>query len=233
MSGRNPAPRRSYGGRSAEERRAERRERLLAAGLELFGTRGYAATSIERLCATASVSTRNFYEEFSGREELLTTLHRDINERAAEAVSAAYAEAAGAGLATRVERAVRAFVTATASDPRRARIAFVEVIGVSPGLERHRFGWRTRWEEAMLAMTREAVERGEAVDRDHRLTMIAIIGAVNNLVHHWSARDQDVPLDDITSELTHLILAVLTQGGDPLEPPSRPGRSSRHGAGEL
>ncbi|SFN81496.1 DNA-binding transcriptional regulator, AcrR family [Actinomadura madurae] len=233
MSGRNPAPRRSYGGRSAEERRAERRERLLAAGLELFGTRGYAATSIERLCATASVSTRNFYEEFSGREELLTTLHRGINERAAEAVSAAYAEAADADLATRVERAVRAFVTATASDPRRARIAFVEVIGVSAGLERHRLGWRTRWEEALLAMTREAVERGEAVDRDHRLTMIAIIGAVNNLVHHWSARDQDVPLDDITAELTHLILAVLTQGGDPLEPPSRAGRSPRHGSGEL
>ena len=56
MSGRNPAPRRGYGGRSAAERRAERRERLLAAGLELFGTRGYAATSIERLCAAASVS---------------------------------------------------------------------------------------------------------------------------------------------------------------------------------
>ncbi|WP_149259106.1 TetR/AcrR family transcriptional regulator [Actinomadura sp. K4S16] len=210
MSGRNPAPRRSYAGRSAEERRAERRERLLAAGLELFGTRGYAATSIERLCATASVSTRNFYEEFSGREELLTTLHRTVNDRAAEAVSAAYAQAAGADLATRVERAVRAFVTVTASDPRWARIAFVEVIGVSAGLEGHRLSWRGRWEDAMLAMIREAAARGEAVDRDHRLTMIAVIGAVNNLVHHWSARDQDVPLDAITAELTHLILAAVT-----------------------
>lgn len=212
MSGRNPAPRRSYGGRSAEERRAERRERLLAAGLELFGTRGYAATSIERLCATASVSTRNFYEEFSGREELLTALHRDINERAAGALSDAYADAADAGLAARVERAVRAFVTVTASDPRWARIAFVEVIGVSAGLERHRLTWRGRWEDALLDMTREAVDRGEAVDRDYRLTMIAVIGAVNNLVHHWSARGQDIPLDDITSELTRLIIAVLTQG---------------------
>ncbi|MFF4241545.1 TetR/AcrR family transcriptional regulator [Actinomadura geliboluensis] len=210
MSGRNPAPRRSYGGRSAEERRAERRERLLAAGLELFGTRGYAATSIERLCATASVSTRNFYEEFSGREELLTALHTAINERAAQALADAYAGAAEADLPTRVERAVRAFVTVTASDPRWARIAFVEVIGVSADLERHRFGWRGRWEDTLLTMTREAVERGEAADRDHRLTMIAVIGAVNNLVHHWSARDQDVPLDDITAELTHLILAAVT-----------------------
>jgi hypothetical protein len=109
-----------------------------------------------------------------------------------------------------VESAVRAFVTVTASDPRRARIAFVEVIGVSAGLEQHRFGWRARWEDAMLAMVRDAVDRGEAVDRDHRLTMIAVIGAVNNLVHHWSARDQSVPLDAITAELTHLILAAVT-----------------------
>ncbi|MFI0486324.1 TetR/AcrR family transcriptional regulator [Actinomadura sp. 9N215] len=211
MSGRNPAPRRSYGGRSAEERRAERRERLLAAGLELFGTRGYAATSIERLCATASVSTRNFYEEFSGREELLTALHRTINERASQALATGFADAAGADLATRVERAVRAFVTVTASDPRWARIAFVEVIGVSAGLERHRLSWRGQWEDALLAMTRDAVRRGEAVDRDYRLTMIAIIGAINNLVHHWSARDQDIPLDDITAELTRLILAAVTR----------------------
>ncbi|CNF55214.1 transcriptional regulator [Mycobacterium tuberculosis] len=210
MSGRNPAPRRSYGGRSAEERRAERRERLLAAGLELFGTRGYAATSIERLCATASVSTRNFYEEFTGREELLTALHSIINERAAEALATAYAGASGAVLETRVERAVRAFVTVTASDPRWARIAFVEVIGVSAGLEQHRFRWRGQWEDALTTMAREAVERGEAIDRDYHLSMIAIIGAVNNLVHHWSARDQDIPLDDIIAELTHLILAAVT-----------------------
>lgn len=209
MSGRNPAPRRSYGGRSAEERRADRRERLLGAGLELFGTRGYAATSIERLCATASVSTRNFYEEFSGREELLTALHRSINERARAALDTAYTEAAADPLPARVERAVRAFVTVTASDPRWARIAFVEVIGVSAGLERHRLQWRAHWEETMLAMIREAVGRGEAADRDYRLTVIAIIGAVNNLVHHWSARDQTIPLDDITAELTHLILSAI------------------------
>lgn len=209
MSGRNPVPRRNYGGRSAEERRADRRERLLAAGLELFGTRGYAATSIERLCATASVSTRNFYEEFTGREELLLTLHKDINERAAAALAAAFDDP-GAGLPARVERAVRAFVTVTASDPRWARIAFVEIIGVSAELERHRLSWRARWEDTLVALAREAVERGEAVDRDYRLTMIAMIGAVNNLVHHWSVRDEDVPLDAITAELTRLILAAVT-----------------------
>jgi len=39
MGGGGSAPvRRDYGGRSVEQRRTERRDRLLAAGLELFGT---------------------------------------------------------------------------------------------------------------------------------------------------------------------------------------------------
>src|SRR6266536_445680 len=47
---------RRYRGRLPDERRAERRRRLLGAGLELFGTVGYHGTSIERLCAQAGVN---------------------------------------------------------------------------------------------------------------------------------------------------------------------------------
>ncbi|WP_433328907.1 TetR/AcrR family transcriptional regulator [Spirillospora sp. CA-294931] len=211
MTGRNPAPKRGYAGRSAEERRAERRERLLSAALELFGTRGYAATSIERLCTTAAVSTRNFYEEFTGREELLTILHQRFNERCSTALAEAYAaaDAEGADLRTRVERAVRAYMGTAAADPRWARVAYVEVIGVSPELERHRLGWRERWEHTISTVANDAVARGEATDRDYRLTAIAVIGAVNNLAHHWSSRDRDIPADDIAAELTHLIVSSM------------------------
>jgi AcrR family transcriptional regulator len=40
---------RVYGGLSAPERRADRRERLLDAGLELFGTAGFTKTTIPML----------------------------------------------------------------------------------------------------------------------------------------------------------------------------------------
>src|ERR1041384_3464475 len=99
--------RRTYGGRAAADRRAERRERLLEAGLQLFGTEGYATSSIEKLCTHAGVSTRNFYEEFNAREDLLMALHTRVNEKAFRAVSAAFAEAveADAALAERFELA--------------------------------------------------------------------------------------------------------------------------------
>jgi AcrR family transcriptional regulator len=209
MTGRTPAPQRSYGGRTAQERRTERRERLLAAGLELFGTRGYAQTSIERLCTTASVSTRNFYEEFTNREALLTALHLRINDRGRKAVAEAYATGYDDDLATRTRRAVRAYIENSAGDPRAARINYVEVIGVSPEIERHRLEWREFWAADLLALIDDAVSRGEAAPRDYRLTAIAIIGATNNLVHHWSARGRNIPLDAITDELTRLVLALI------------------------
>src|SRR5689334_23129284 len=141
MTGTGAVARRSYGGRSAADRQAERRERLLGAGLELFGTDGYAATSIERLCSHAGVSTRNFYEEFASREDLLMRLHDRVIEMAVDAVLTAWEDTADAPVADRLERAVRAFVTTTASDRRWARLSFVEVIGVSDAVEAHRIAW--------------------------------------------------------------------------------------------
>lgn len=217
MYGRSPAPKRSYGGRSAEERRAERRERLLSAGLELFGTQGYAATSIERLCSAAAVSTRNFYEEFTGREALLTALHDDLNTRAITALSEACAATADAHLATRVEQGVRAYLAVTAADPRWARINYVEIIGVSAEVERHRMAWRERWSKVVRSLVADAVTRGEAADRDYDLTAVALIGATDHLVqhwvHHWPDGGPDGPKisgDDIVTELTRIFLATVT-----------------------
>src|SRR5690242_4478130 len=69
---------RVYGGRSERERRADRRARLLAAGLDLFGTDGWTATTIEKLCTAAGVATRSFYEEFASREALLLAVFEDV-----------------------------------------------------------------------------------------------------------------------------------------------------------
>ena len=66
-----PSGERLYGGMTAEQRRAERRRRLLDTALELFGTDGYPYTGIERICSHAGVTARHFYEEFGNRETLM------------------------------------------------------------------------------------------------------------------------------------------------------------------
>lgn len=210
MAGTGAVARRTYGGRSAGERRAERRERLLRAGLELFGTEGYAASSIEKLCTHAGVSTRNFYEEFASREDLLTALHDRIIEQAFQAVLGVLRDAEEAPLPERFGRAVRAFVTTTASDPRWARLTYVEVIGVSNTVEKHRIAWRERWATFLVSEAQRAVSRGEAEPRDFHLGAVALIGAVNELVHHWSTSGRKRSLDDVIAEIVRIATAAVT-----------------------
>jgi AcrR family transcriptional regulator len=209
MAGTGAVTRRTYAGRSAGERRAERRERLLNAGLALFGTEGYAAASIEKLCNDAGVSTRNFYEEFNNREDLLIALHDRIIEQAFQAVIEALQDASDTPLRERFTHAVRAFVLTTASDPRWARLSYVEIIGVSNAVERHRIAWREKWTEFLVAEAKRAVQRGEAEDRDFHLGAVALIGAVNELVHHWSLSGGRRSLDDVIAEIVRVATATV------------------------
>ena len=50
---------RTYRGVDTEQRRAQRRERLLEAALDEFTSRGYHKTKIADLCTRAGVSTRS------------------------------------------------------------------------------------------------------------------------------------------------------------------------------
>ncbi|HEX6353746.1 TetR/AcrR family transcriptional regulator [Actinophytocola sp.] len=202
--------RRTYGGRSAADRRAERRERLLAAGLALFGTDGYAASSIEKLCTHAGVSTRNFYEEFHSREDLLIALHARANERSWRAVHAALENKCDAALAERIELSVRTFINAMASDPRLARLAYVEMIGVSDKVEARRMAWRKKWWDFMVGEADRAVLRGEAKPRDFTLPALAVIASVNELVHHYSVNRGRITLDEVIAEVVRVAVAAVT-----------------------
>ncbi|WP_020497857.1 TetR/AcrR family transcriptional regulator [Sciscionella marina] len=205
-------PRRDYGGRTADQRRAERKERLLDAGFELFGSNGYAVTSIEKLCAAASVSTRNFYQEFDGREQVLIELHDRITARAMAAAVEALEAAEDSGLAQRVGAALRAYLEVTSSDPRWTRIAYVENMGVGKAVEEHRIVWRERLCRFFDAEGQRVMDRGEAPRRELRTVSIAFIGAVNETMRDWESNGRPVPLDEVCAELTRILVASVVSG---------------------
>lgn len=202
-------PGRTYAGRTADQRRSDRRERLLEAALDLFGTEGYAQVPVERLCVTAGVSTRHFYEEFGGREQLLIALYEQINDEAVAAVTEAWEQAHSLPLAKRLDRLLRAYVSSTASDRRRARVMFVEVVGASAELEDRRLQLRANWVTFVDTGIQQAIERGEIEPGDYQLTLVAFAGAVNGLVHDAYVQGR-ASLDDVVTALVHLLLARVT-----------------------
>ena len=66
---------RTWRGQTTQERQSERRDRLIEAGIELFGTRGYANTPVKAICEEAGLTERYFYEAFEDREALLDQIY--------------------------------------------------------------------------------------------------------------------------------------------------------------
>lgn len=191
---------RRYGGQSAEERRAGRRAKLLDAGLELFGTAGYAATTIEQLCSAAGLHPRYFYEQFESREELL----RAVYDRHVEAVLArvlAVVEEAPADPRGRLEAGLRAFVEGTLADERAARINYFEMVGVSPGVEARRREVLALYAELIAAQAQELGVPLAGSGIDARLAAVALVGAVDGLLIDWLTHDRRGELGQVVATL--------------------------------
>ncbi|MGW5770312.1 TetR/AcrR family transcriptional regulator [Streptomyces longwoodensis] len=214
MAGRLRAPTGRYAGKSAAERQAERRRRFLDAALELFGgAPGYRATTVAALSEAAGLSTRQFYEAFRTLEDVLAALHLQVNDWAEEAVLTAFTAARDLPLEERVTAVFRAYAANVTADPRRIRITFVEIIGVSPRLEEQRLARRSRWVDLICAEATAAAARGEAAPRDYRLAATAFIGGVNGLLHDWSAGWVEAALDEVVEELVRQLLGILRPQG--------------------
>jgi AcrR family transcriptional regulator len=203
---------RVYRGQSSQERREERRDRVLAAGLDLFGTDGYGATSIEGICTAAGVTARHFYEHFPSREALLRAVYDDVIAEAQRAILRALTQVTGDAKA-RVAAGVAAFVRSYLEDPRRARIACVEVIGVSPELERHRRSVIRAFASLIEAQAEVLAREGSLPrQRSYGLAGLAMAGGVNELLTDWIMRRDRPTIEHFTQEIVDFFLAVI-QGG--------------------
>lgn len=134
MASSGRVPRHPYGGVSARARVASRRDRLLAAGLELFGTQGYLRTTIDQVCAEAGLTKRYFYESSCSCEDLLGGLVRSMWVEAAQRGMAAL-EAAQRGPESRIRQGIGAVVGYYTGDTRRGRVTFFEAVGISDRIE--------------------------------------------------------------------------------------------------
>lgn len=122
-------------GLDPQQRLEERRQQLLNTALELFGTVGYMATSVEKLCQTAYVSTRSFYELFPNKEACYLALHRRLQDDILAALVTAAEAASDAEVAVRM---VEAFVHAMTDDMRVLRVASIESACISHAVDQRR-----------------------------------------------------------------------------------------------
>jgi AcrR family transcriptional regulator len=201
---------RSYAGQSADERDAQRRARLLEAAREIIGTAGYAATTIPGVCSAAKVSTRHFYRLYSTKEDLFVDLYDQVTAESYVPVVESLKQTDGRELRARVPAAMLAYLQPMLHDARVARIAFVEIMGASPRIEKLRLDYRETLIALIAREGSEAVARGEIDDRDWRFAALALVGAVTALVYDWMLRTERPSVGELESAIADLALTLLT-----------------------
>jgi AcrR family transcriptional regulator len=195
-----------YRGATAEERRAERRARLLDAGLELVGTSGWQAATVRAVCARARLTTRYFYESFETRDALLLALFDAITEEAAARVLAAVAAAPDEAQA-KSRAAVGAFVDLLVEDPRKARVAFSEAQGHELLVRRRRDGLRL-FARLMAEQARAFYEPAGDADRLVGVTAIMLAGGMAELFVAWLDGEVAATRDELVEDCATLLAAT-------------------------
>jgi AcrR family transcriptional regulator len=98
-----------------EQRRANTRERLLAAARRVFARGGFHGASVEEIASEAGFSTGALYSNFDGKEDLfLTLMEREIAEHAREIAEAVRARGS---VAERAQGGARQWITMVDREP--------------------------------------------------------------------------------------------------------------------
>jgi AcrR family transcriptional regulator len=197
-------------GRTIEQRKAERRAALLDAALGLFGTKGYATTSIEDLCSASYVTARYFYEEFGNREGLLLALYDQIAGNVTATVQAVEVGPGPDHVAESTRARVAAFVHAVTDDERVARVLLLETGGGSPALEAKRRDTHTFFAAFVAAKALPYLDAGVIEERDFDLLALCFVGAVNEVVVNWvvTPPDDRRDIEQIIDAVTEMYLLV-------------------------
>lgn len=199
---------RAYGGVSAEDRRAQRRAALLAAGLDIVGTDGFGRLTVGGLCAAAGLNERYFYENFATLDGVLSAVFDEVVGALTAAIVVAVASAPPDARA-KARAAIGAAVERATDDPRMSRVLFAEAV-TSPTLSARRAetvrGFVTLMlEQATEFLGSEARLRAGALAE---LTAAYMFGGISEALLAWLRGDVAMTRGELIEHCTDLFVLL-------------------------
>lgn len=163
-----------FKGVSADERRIDRRKRLVGAAFGIAGTEGTGALGVGRVCLAAGLTKRYFYESFASIAELESA----VVDHAITAMSERVDPFRPAGPGGPPQAWLEAFVGALVDDPCLARVLLAETHGGALSPFRHQI--------IDVAIAGMAPPGSDAqADLRARLVAYAQIGTLSELCLAW------------------------------------------------
>jgi len=202
---------RIYGGRSGDDRMAERRTKFVAAGLELMGTKGVAATTLRGVATLSGVAARYFAESFASIEDLHVAVFNEIAAEI-EAQGLAAIAATPGGPKAQARAALGAVTDLLLDDRRKGRIVLIES-GSSPALGPRRLAEGIRF-GTLISMA--ATNAASAELLDIKLTAQFVNSGVAGVLISVLTGEIDIDRDYLVDRLTDLLFITINTAPAPL-----------------
>jgi AcrR family transcriptional regulator len=181
-AGSAPAPRRRRGSTSAV-RPLDIRENALVVGAQLFGSKGYAATSTRELTSALGTTNGNFYHHFATKEELLFEICQEALTRITDAVTAAIADVTDP--LERLETLIRTHIQSLLADQSLQATTLLELrslSGTNQDIVRAR---RDEYNGIMRGLIIDAQEAGKLRTDIDAATMTLVLRNMLNWTIFW------------------------------------------------
>jgi AcrR family transcriptional regulator len=200
---------RQFKGLSLTERKQARREKLIEAGIEAYGTHGFFAVTVKDICNQAKLTERYFYESFKKSDELFQTIFLTLIDQLQHNVMQAIMQASS-DPRKMIEAGLTALLTTLRDNPRMARIIYIDAMLVQ---ELHnqatihetmlRFD---RMIQAFVMLMMPHIDRSE---REISFVATGLNGYVTQIAIRWVVSGFKQSLEDVLSSCSIVFLSLL------------------------
>src|SRR5262245_18496765 len=206
-----------------DRRRLETRQRILAAGAELFGERGVSATKVSDICDSADVALQTCINHFRSKDDLVRELVTEGYDFVVAAIEEAHREGGATG--ERIARLFSRIVDATAGAGPMHHELLVETFRVSQA-EADPEG-ESRIQQAIGRLVRAGIASGDVTRRHAPEDLVRLVyGALNLLMFEWASAP-DYPVVENARRMARLLADAIAPTPERRAPRPRSPRSRR------
>jgi AcrR family transcriptional regulator len=200
---------RQFKGMSLTQRKQARREKLIEAGIEAYGTHGFFSVTVKDICTEAKLTERYFYESFKKSENLFQTIFLQLVEQLQQTLMKAIMQASPEPIQM-IDAGLNAFFSMLEDDPRTARIIYIDAMLVQE-LHNHATIQETmgRFDRMIHAFVTLMMPHMHLSEKEISLIATGLNGYVTQIAVRWVVGGFNLPREEVVRACKTVFQALL------------------------
>ena len=200
---------RQFKGMSLTERKRVRREKLIEAGIEAYGTHGFFSVTVKDICNEAKLTERYFYESFKKSENLFQTIFLQLIDKMQHTLMQSIMQGTPDPLKM-IDSGLTGFFKMLHDDPRMARIIYIDAMLVQE-LHNHATIQETmgQFDRMIHAFVMLMMPKTRLSEKEISLISTGLNGYVTQVAVRWVMSGFKLPIEDVVQACRTVFLALL------------------------